>query len=559
MRWADSGILTLNSGETVCYSGRMDGLHQEGVGIIMDKAAKKSLLGWEPVNSRIIRARFFSEYVKTTIIQCYAPTDQATEEEKDLFYNTLQDQIDKTPLHDVIIVMGDLNAKVGSDNVGYESCMGREGLGERNDNGRRFADMCLENGLVIGGNIFQHKTIHKLSWISPDGRTSNQIDHIAINQKWRRSLRDVMAIRGADARSDLHLMLGKLLLKLRSARGRNSEPLYDSGKLRDPVVKNQFVMELNNRFQVLEDLPADINALYETVQGTFLTTNEDILGHKRRERKEWISNTTWRLIEARRTENHRMLNGTEDQKAAAVEAYRERNREVKRSSQRDKREYTNSLAAEAQSAAERGDTRTVYKITKTLTGGFTSKTTVVKDKDGKVLTKEQDQLDRWEEHFRETLNRPDPDVEAAIEDMGFQMEMTRGNITQQETERAIRQTKGNRAPGEDRVTADMLKADPTTSAKSLKKLCNKVWEEEKVPEAWKRGIIVKLPKRGDLSACGNWRGINLLSVSGKIFCRVLLQRARQSIERTLRTSRFQTWQGLYRPDLCVAYHSGAIP
>ena len=229
-----------------------------------------------------------------------------------------------------------------------------------------------------------------------------------------------------------------------------------------------------------------------------------------------------------------MFYGTEDQKAAAVEAYRERNREVKRSSRRAKKEYTNSLAAEAQSAAERGDTRTVYMITKTLTGGFTSKTTVVKDKDGKVLTKEQDKLDRWAEHFRETLNRSDPDVETAIEYMGFQIEMTRGNIAQQEIERAIRQTKGNRAPGEDSVTADMLKADHTTSTKSLKKLFNKVWEEEKVPEAWKRGIIVKLPKRGDLSVCANLRGIDLLSVSGKIFCRVLLQRVRQSIERTLR-------------------------
>ena len=153
----------------------------------------------------------------------------------------------------------------------------------------------------------------------------------------------------------------------------------------------------------------------------------------------------------------------------------------------------------------------------------------VKDKDGKVLTKEQDQPDRWAEHFRETLNRPDPDVEAAIEDMGFQIELTRRNITQQEIERDNRQTKGNRAPGEDRVTADMLKADPTTSAKSLKKLLKKVREEEKVLEAWKRGIIIKLPKRGDLSVCGNWRGINLLSVSGKFFCRVILQRLRQSI------------------------------
>ena len=78
--------------------------------------------------------------------------------------------------------------------------------------------------------------------------------------------------------------------------------------------------------------------------------------------------------------------------------------------------------------------------------------------------KEQDQLDGWEEQFRETLNKPDPDVEAVIEYMGFQIEVTRGNITQQEIEKAITQTKGNRAPGEDRVTADMLKTDPTTSA-----------------------------------------------------------------------------------------------
>ena len=129
-------------------------------------------------------------------------------------------------------------------------------------------------------------------------------------------------------------------------------------------------------------------------------------------------------------------------RAAAVEAYRERNREVNRSSPRNKREYTK----------------------KTLTEGFTSKTTVVKDKHGKVLTKEQNQLDEWEEQFRETLNRPDPDVEAVIEYMGFQIEITRGNSTQQEIEKAIRQTKGNRAPGKDRVTGYMLKADPTTSS-----------------------------------------------------------------------------------------------
>jgi hypothetical protein len=79
--------------------------------------------------------------------------------------------------------MGDMNAKVGSENTGYEICMGIEGVGERNGNGQRFSDLCSESGLAIGGTVFQHKTIHKLTWVSPDTKTSNQIDHIAINRK----------------------------------------------------------------------------------------------------------------------------------------------------------------------------------------------------------------------------------------------------------------------------------------------------------------------------------------------------------------------------------------
>ena len=112
--------------------------------------------------------------------------------------------------------------------------------------------------------------------------------------------------------------------------------------------------------------------------------------------------------------------------------------------------------------------------------------------------------------------------------------MKKGKITVEEIASAIKQTKGNRAPGEDRVTADMLKADPHLSAQMLVKLLNQAWGEEKVPDDWKKGIIVKLPKKGDLSVCGNWRGINLLSVPGKIFCRVLLQRIRQGVDKRVR-------------------------
>ncbi|VDP61610.1 unnamed protein product, partial [Schistosoma curassoni] len=77
--------------------------------------------------------------------------------------------------------MRDLNAKVGIDNTGYEDIMGRHGLGERNENAERSANLCAFNKLVIGGPILPHKRIHKATWISPDHTTENQIDHICIN------------------------------------------------------------------------------------------------------------------------------------------------------------------------------------------------------------------------------------------------------------------------------------------------------------------------------------------------------------------------------------------
>ena len=111
--------------------------------------------------------------------------------------------------------MGDLNAKVGVDNQGKESTMGRQGLRDANGNGDRLITFCQENRLVIGGTIFEHKNIHKVTWCSPDGHTENQIDHIIINNRWRVCLQNARARRGADVRSDHVLTIAKVKLKLR--------------------------------------------------------------------------------------------------------------------------------------------------------------------------------------------------------------------------------------------------------------------------------------------------------------------------------------------------------
>lgn len=115
----------------------------------------------------------------------------------------------------MLLLTGDMNAKVGTDNLNYEREMGKHGCGERNNNGERLADFCISNSLIIGGTIFPHKNIYKPPWKSPDGRTTSQIDHIIINGKWRMSLHDVRAYRGADAFSDHHLIAATIKLKLK--------------------------------------------------------------------------------------------------------------------------------------------------------------------------------------------------------------------------------------------------------------------------------------------------------------------------------------------------------
>ena len=87
---------------------------------MLSQEAMKALISWEPVSPRLLSARFNAKGRKTTIIQCYAPTNAAKEEEKENFYGLLHAVIDHTPKRDIVIVMGDLNAKVGTDSTDRE-------------------------------------------------------------------------------------------------------------------------------------------------------------------------------------------------------------------------------------------------------------------------------------------------------------------------------------------------------------------------------------------------------------------------------------------------------
>ena len=118
-----------------------------------------------------------------TLIQVYAPTSNAEEAEVERFYEDLQDLLELTPKKGVLFILGDWNAKVGSEET--PGVTGKFDLGVRNEAGQRLIEFCLENALVITNTFFQQHKRRLYAWTSPDDQYQNQIDYILCSPTWR--------------------------------------------------------------------------------------------------------------------------------------------------------------------------------------------------------------------------------------------------------------------------------------------------------------------------------------------------------------------------------------
>ena len=542
-RWNGSGRIRTNGGETILYSGRDDGQHHQGVAMILKRGVERCLMEWKPVNSRLLKIRLRGKHANTTIIQCYAPTNDGSEDEKEDFYWQLQAETESTPRHDLLIVMGDLNAKVGKDNTDLERTMGVHGAGVRNENGERLVEFAAMNNLVIGGTLFPHREIHKLTWNSPNGIDKNQIDHLLINNKWRRSLLDVRVKRGADVGSDHHLVTALIKLKLKTTPiVSQRQKRYDVQRLKESQKRSEFVIELKNRFQALqsrsdEQSGNDVDALWKETVAIFTETSKEQLGYyKKNKNKDWIQQETLKAMEERRQTKKKLLQTKSLRLRERQETtYREINKRVKRLARRDKRNEMGRLATEAEEAAARGEQGRLHAITKNICGNFKGNVNgPIKDKQGKLLTSEREQEIRWTEHFKEVLNRPPPVDTANIPEAEKDLNIDVTPPRKEEIVAAIKTLRSGKSPGQDDLTAELFKTDPSVSANILQPLFTAIWKGEKVPADWTKGTIVKIPKKGALNDCNNWRGITLLSVPSKIMARVIVNRISNAVDLSLR-------------------------
>ena len=536
MRWTGSGK-EIHQGKTILYSGHSEH-HVHGVGIVLNDQAAKALIAWQPVSERIITARIQSRHTKSTIVQVYAPTEEADHTDKDDFYEQLQDTLNRVPNHDVVILIGDLNAQIHRNREGLEHVIGPHGTARRtNDNGERFILLCSTNNLCIMNTFYQHRSVHKKTWKSPNGTIQNEIDYICMSKRWKTAVDDVRTFRGADIGSDHHLIKAKIRIKLKKVKHQDKIKPFALEKLKSKDVEDRYTLELSNRFQALEE-QNDIEAHWDLFKQAVVTTAEQVIGRKRgSERERWIKDGTWDLIDQRKSCKNTLDQAkTRSQRETASTIYRALDRRVKYSCRADKNEWLENKGREAQEAANRNDSKTIYRIVRDLSGSKSSANAPIKDKNGRTLLTTEEQDARWVEHFKETLNQPTPRELYDFE--GFpgvdELNVWDGEISIDEVSKAVKSLKNNKAAGLDQIPAELLKKGGSDLITSITKLVNKCWEEAYTPRDWRNGAISKIPKKGSTANCDNYRGLTLLSVPGKIICIVLLKRLQDTIDHILR-------------------------
>ena len=151
LKW--TGIGEFNSDDHyICYCGQ-ESLRRNGVAIIVNERVQNPVLGWSLKHDRMISVHFQGKPFNITVIQVYVPISNAEKAEVEWFYEDLQDLLELTPKKDVLFIIWDWIAKVGSQEI--PGVTRKLGLGVQNEADQMLTEFCQENALVIANTLFQ--------------------------------------------------------------------------------------------------------------------------------------------------------------------------------------------------------------------------------------------------------------------------------------------------------------------------------------------------------------------------------------------------------------------
>ena len=215
-----------------------------------------------------------------TIISAYAPTMTNPEEVKDKFYEEL-DTLITSVRAGKLVLLGDFNARVGTDHQAWHRVLGRHGIGKCNSNGELLLRTCASHDLTIANTMFRLPTRNKTSWMHPRSKHWNLIDYVIVRAKDRQDVRLVKAMCGADCWTDHRLIISKMnffLQPKRRPQGQKVMKKLDVHKLKNQLIAQDLQLRLDTTLADLQTSQPSIEEQWALFRDTTHSIALETLG-----------------------------------------------------------------------------------------------------------------------------------------------------------------------------------------------------------------------------------------------------------------------------------------
>lgn len=484
-----------------------------GVGFLIKQSLKKYIQELIGISDRlaILNMKLPGYKKQWTIIQAYAPTEQAEQTVLEAFYEDLSQAI-KNNAEKYIILMGDFNAQIGTRQNIKEYVLGKFGYGKRSRNGQKLVEFLMEHNLSALNSIFKKSQRNKWTWISPDGSTKNEIDYIISN--YPKAFTDTTVISNLNFNTN-HRMVRCSLRTSQPRKSRNHIKPNLKHQSRQPWLKmsntvlkgveNHITNVKLNTTQKYEILEKELQYINTQSGNTHIGNKSQLSEHTLQqidERKKLITHQS-------RKENRNLIS---DLSKRIRESIR-KDRKVKRLKTLEYHIQKTGGVKKALKELRESGKEWVPKLKRR------SKTITIRQNINDLATDFYRQLYSKQDaestrHYNETDK--EQNNQATFEPVAA--------ILQCEVEKAIKSQKTEKSPGPDKITNELMRGTLEELAPILTTIFNEIILSGQIPEQWAKSHIILIHKKGDKENIENYRPISLMSNVYKVFAKIILDR-----------------------------------